>query len=92
MHSYKGVYMPLKMLYVSIFIFITSFSKIKCKLCENKSMYGKIRFCICSYKEVKSSHSHNLPNPGMPWSILPTLYQDMLPLFLLKIAFYNQIM
>ena len=80
MHTYKGVYMPIKKLYVSIFIFITSFSKIKCRLCENKSMYGKmditirttLKFCICSYKEVKSSHGHDLPNLSMPWSILTT--------------------
>ena len=46
MHTYKGVYMPIKKLYVSIFIFITGFSKIKCKLCENKSMYGKMNITI----------------------------------------------
>ena len=58
MHTYKGVYIPINKLYVSIFIFIAGFLKIKCKLCENKSMYGKpLEFCICSYKEVKSSQS-----------------------------------
>ena len=45
MHTYKGIYIPIKKLYVSIFIFTAGFL-IKCKLCENKSMYGKMNIII----------------------------------------------
>ena len=56
MHTYKGVYMLIKKLYVSIFIFIAGFSKIKCKLCKNKSMYGK----------MKNSASVHIKNSKVP--------------------------
>ena len=38
--------MPFKELYVSIYIFTAGFSKVKCKLCKNKSMYSKMNTTI----------------------------------------------
>ena len=42
MHTYKGVYISIKKLYVSIFILSLVFQK----LYENKSMYGKMNITI----------------------------------------------